>query len=186
MHSWKTVFWLFGVNFYISMFTFGGGYIVIPMIRKIFVQQKQLFTEAELLEMAAIAQSSPGAIAVNLSVLAGRRTFGIAGAWISAFGAVLPSFLILALISSCYDKRKHGQTEITRRKRRKRDDNSADEGLSDNCGTGRHYPRGQGAVYESAGGIACRRGTGGTAGLYAAGSDWAALYSERARNAAVS
>ena len=55
MHSWKTVFWLFGVNFYISMFTFGGGYIVIPMIRKIFVQQKQLFTEAELLEMAAIA-----------------------------------------------------------------------------------------------------------------------------------
>lgn len=103
MHSWKTVFWLFGVNFYISMFTFGGGYIVIPMIRKIFVQQKQLFTEAELLEMAAIAQSSPGAIAVNLSVLAGRRTFGIAGAWISAFGAVLPSFLILALISSCYD-----------------------------------------------------------------------------------
>ena len=103
MHSWKTVFWIFGVNFYISMFTFGGGYIVIPMIRKIFVQQKQLFTEAELLEMAAIAQSSPGAIAVNLSVLAGRRTFGIAGAWISAFGAVLPSFLILALISSCYD-----------------------------------------------------------------------------------
>ena len=60
MKSWKTGIWLFGVNLYISTFTFGGGYIVIPMIRKIFVQQKQLFTESELLEMAAIAQSSPG------------------------------------------------------------------------------------------------------------------------------
>ena len=103
MKSWKTGIWLFGVNLYISTFTFGGGYIVIPMIRKIFVQQKQLFTESELLEMAAIAQSSPGAIAVNLSVLAGRRTLGLAGALISAVGAVLPSFIILALISSCYD-----------------------------------------------------------------------------------
>ena len=103
MKSWKTGLWLFAVNLYISTFTFGGGYIVIPMIRKIFVQQKQLFTESELLEMAAIAQSSPGAIAVNLSVLAGRRTLGMAGAWISAVGAVMPSFIILALISSCYD-----------------------------------------------------------------------------------
>ena len=103
MKSWKTGIWLFGVNLYISTFTFGGGYIVIPMIRKIFVQQKQLFTESELLEMAAIAQSSPGAIAVNLSVLAGRRTLGLAGALISAVSAVLPSFIILALISSCYD-----------------------------------------------------------------------------------
>lgn len=77
MKSWKTGLWLFAVNLYISTFTFGGGYIVIPMIRKIFVQQKQLFTESELLEMAAIAQSSPGAIAVNLSVLAG----GVRWAW---------------------------------------------------------------------------------------------------------
>ena len=96
MKSWKTGIWLFGVNLYISTFTFGGGYIVIPMIRKIFVQQKQLFTESELLEMAAIAQSSPGAIAVNLSVLAGRRTLGLAGALISAGGAVLPSFITVS------------------------------------------------------------------------------------------
>lgn len=53
MKSWKTGIWLFGVNLYISTFTFGGGYIVIPMIRKIFVQQKQLFTESELLEMGS-------------------------------------------------------------------------------------------------------------------------------------
>ena len=83
----KKGFGFFGVNLMISTFTFGGGYIVIPMIRKIFVQQKQFFTEAELLEMAAIAQSSPGAIAVNCSVLAGRRTMGLAGALISALGA---------------------------------------------------------------------------------------------------
>ena len=58
--------WLFKVNFFISAFTFGGGYVVIPMIRKYFVTEKHLFSEDELMDMAAIAQSSPGAIAINL------------------------------------------------------------------------------------------------------------------------
>lgn len=67
----KRMLWLFGVNLYISAFTFGGGYVVLPMVRKAFVEKKGLFSEEELLDMAAIAQSSPGAIAVNLAVLAG-------------------------------------------------------------------------------------------------------------------
>ena len=61
--------WLFKVNFFISAFTFGGGYVVIPMIRKYFVTEKHLFSEDELMDMAAIAQSSPGAIAINLAVM---------------------------------------------------------------------------------------------------------------------
>ncbi len=94
--------WLFKVNFFISAFTFGGGYVVIPMIRKYFVTEKHLFSEDELMDMAAIAQSSPGAIAINLAVLAGFRTAGFSGAVLSGISSVLPPFLILSVISSCY------------------------------------------------------------------------------------
>ena len=55
----KQYLWLAGVNLFISAFTFGGGYVVIPMIRKYFVQGKGLFTEEELLDMAAVARSTP-------------------------------------------------------------------------------------------------------------------------------
>ncbi|CVI72149.1 putative chromate transport protein [Clostridiales bacterium CHKCI001] len=94
--------WLFGVNFFISAFTFGGGYVVIPMIRKFFVQKKQLIREEEIMDMSAIAQSSPGAIAINLAVLAGYRVAGFVGAVISCVSAVLPPLIILSLISACY------------------------------------------------------------------------------------
>lgn len=95
--------WLFKTNFFISAFTFGGGYVVIPMIRKYYVEREHYFNEDELMEMAAIAQSSPGAIAINLSVLAGYRVAGMKGAVLSAFSAVLPPLLILSIISMCYD-----------------------------------------------------------------------------------
>ena len=94
--------WLFKVNFFISAFTFGGGYVVIPMIRKYFVTEKHLFSEDELMDMAAIAQSSPGAIAINLAVLAGFRSAGFSGAVLCRVSSVLPPFLILSVISTCY------------------------------------------------------------------------------------
>lgn len=61
--------WLIAVNIYISMFAFGGGYVVVPLVRRSFVEKKKIFTEDELMEMSAVAQSSPGAIAVNLAAL---------------------------------------------------------------------------------------------------------------------
>ena len=94
--------WLFKVNFFISAFTFGGGYVVIPMIRKYFVTEKHLFSEDELMDMAAIAQSSPGAIAINLAALAGFRSAGFSGAVLCGVSSVLPPFLILSVISTCY------------------------------------------------------------------------------------
>ena len=94
--------WLFKVNFFIIAFTFGGGYVVIPMIRKYFVTEKHLFSEDELMDMAAIAQSSPGAIAINLAVLAGFRSAGFSGAVLCGVSSVLPPFLILSVISTCY------------------------------------------------------------------------------------
>ncbi len=90
------------VNLFISAFTFGGGYIVVPMVRRFFVAKKQYFTEDDLLDMAAVAQSTPGAIAVNLSALAGYRAAGIAGALISCFAAVVPPLVILTFVSAFY------------------------------------------------------------------------------------
>lgn len=98
----KLCIWLLGINLFISTFTFGGGYVVVPMIRKYFVAQKKLFGEDELVDMAAIAQSVPGAIAINLSTLAGFRVAGRTGAVISCIAAVLPSLVILVFISMFY------------------------------------------------------------------------------------
>ena len=94
--------WLLGINLFISAFTFGGGYVVVPMIRKYFVQRAGLFTEEELMDMAAVAQSSPGAIAINLSALAGWRVAGLPGVLVSAAAAVLPPLVILGIISQGY------------------------------------------------------------------------------------
>lgn len=95
----KTCLWLFWINLFIGAFTFGGGYIVIPMINKYYVWKKQLFSKEELLSMAAIAQSAPGAIAVNLSALAGHRAAGLAGTLASCAGAVIPPLVILSAVA---------------------------------------------------------------------------------------
>ncbi|RGY95440.1 chromate transporter [Clostridium sp. AM58-1XD] len=100
--SFSGLLWLFKINLFISAFTFGGGYVVIPMIRKYFVLEKSYFSEDELLDMASVAQSSPGAIAINLAVLAGYRTFGFPGAVVSGISSVLPPLVILGAVSSCY------------------------------------------------------------------------------------
>ena len=93
---------LFRITFSISAFTFGGGYIVIPMMRKYFVNGLELISEQELLDMAAIAQSSPGAIAVNIAVLVGYRVSGITGAIITCIGTILPPLFILSIVSFFY------------------------------------------------------------------------------------
>ncbi len=100
--SMKKYIWLLTTNLFISAFTFGGGYIVVPMVRQFFVIKKQCFTEEDLINMAAVAQSTPGAIAINLSALAGYKVAGIAGALISCFAAVIPPLVILTFVSAFY------------------------------------------------------------------------------------
>lgn len=95
-------FLLFRINFSISAFTFGGGYVVIPMMKKYFVNNLKLISEEDLMDMAAISQSTPGAIAVNIAVLIGYRIAGLTGAIISCIGTVLPPLIILTIISSFY------------------------------------------------------------------------------------
>lgn len=102
VQGFKRYAWLLAVNLYISAFTFGGGYIVVPMIRRFFVEKRQYMTEEDLMDMAAIAQSTPGAIAINLSALAGYKAGGVAGALISCVAAVLPPLVILTCVSAFY------------------------------------------------------------------------------------
>jgi chromate transporter len=73
------------------------------MMRRYFVKEHKYINENELLDMAAIAQSTPGAIAVNLAVLVGYRIAGILGAIITCIGTVLPPLIILSLISIFYN-----------------------------------------------------------------------------------
>lgn len=103
MKSIKTLWWLFKTNFIISAFTFGGGYTAVMMIRQQFVDKKQIMTEEKLMELSAIAQSSPGAIAVNLAALSGYHTARSTGLFVSAVASVLPALLLLSVIGGCYE-----------------------------------------------------------------------------------
>ncbi|MBU5368318.1 chromate transporter [Enterococcus avium] len=102
MTKLKHYLWLASISLFISTFTFGGGYVVVPMIRKYYVEKKRLFSNDELMEMAAVAQSSPGAIAINLSVLAGKKVAGLSGVFINAICSIIPPLVILGLISNWY------------------------------------------------------------------------------------
>ncbi len=93
---------LFFSTLYLSTFTFGGGYVIVSLLKKKFVDELHWVEEEEMLDLVAIAQSSPGAIAVNGAIVIGYRLAGIPGVLISVLGAVLPPFLILTGISLFY------------------------------------------------------------------------------------
>ena len=97
--KFKKLFWS---TFQISACTFGGGFVIIPLLRKKFVEDLKWIEEQEMLDLTAIAQSSPGAIAVNASILIGYRVAGFAGALVTILGTVLPPFLIISIISMFY------------------------------------------------------------------------------------
>lgn len=97
------LYWtLFSSTFYLSAFTFGGGYVIVPLMKKKFCDQLHWIEEKEVLDLTAIAQSSPGPIAVNAAILIGHRIGGMAGALVSILGTVLPPLIIITLISSAY------------------------------------------------------------------------------------
>ncbi|MDO5411649.1 MAG: chromate transporter [Lachnospiraceae bacterium] len=87
----------------ISAFTFGGGYVIISLLKKKFCDELHWIEEDEMLNMTAIAQSSPGAVAVNAAVVIGYKIAGVFGALICAIGTVIPPFVTILLISVCYE-----------------------------------------------------------------------------------
>ena len=83
----------------IGGFTFGGGYAMIPLIQKETVENKKWISDDDILEIIAIAESTPGPIAINSATFVGYRTAGVLGAMLATLGVVLPSFVIITLIS---------------------------------------------------------------------------------------
>lgn len=93
---------LFTSMLYISAFTFGGGFVIITFMKKKFVDQYHWIDEQEMLDYTALAQSSPGAIAVNAAILVGWRTGGLWGMIAAVLGTVIPPVAILSIISFFY------------------------------------------------------------------------------------
>ncbi len=89
-------------TFRLSACTFGGGFVIIPLMRKRFVDELHWIEEQEMLDLTAIAQSSPGAIAVNASILVGYHVAGISGALTAILGTVTPPLIIISAISLFY------------------------------------------------------------------------------------
>ncbi|MBQ8600833.1 MAG: chromate transporter [Clostridia bacterium] len=90
------VFWTF---FKIGAFTFGGGYAMVPLIQKEAVVKKGWITDDDILEIIAIAESTPGPIAINSATFVGYRAAGFFGAMSATLGVVLPSFVVILAIS---------------------------------------------------------------------------------------
>ncbi len=94
---------LFLSTFYLSAFTFGGGYVIVTLMKQKFVDELHWIDEEEMLDLVAIAQSAPGAIAVNGAIVVGYKLAGVTGLLTAVLGTVLPPFLILSVISVCYE-----------------------------------------------------------------------------------
>ena len=100
----KILLWkIFVSTLYLSTFTFGGGYIIVTLRTKKFVDEYHWIEEKEMLDLVAIAQSSPGAIAVNGAIVVGYKLAGILGAVVSIFGTIIPPFAIISIISVGYN-----------------------------------------------------------------------------------
>lgn len=99
----KQFYWkLFISTFSLSAFTFGGGFVIIPLLRKKFVEKLKWIDEEEMINLTAIAQSAPGAIAANASILIGYHLCGVLGSLITILGTVLPPLIIMSVISLFY------------------------------------------------------------------------------------
>lgn len=93
---------LFISTLYLSAFTFGGGYVIVTLMKKQFVDKYHWIEEDEMLDLIAIAQSAPGAIAVNGSIVVGYKLAGLGGAALAVIATILPPFAIITLISFFY------------------------------------------------------------------------------------
>lgn len=93
---------LFCVFFKIGAFTLGSGYAMMPQIKKELVTRRRWLDEDEFIDIVAVTQSAPGPIAVNLAVFLGLRIAGVKGLIATAFGSVLPSFIIILMIAMLF------------------------------------------------------------------------------------
>ncbi len=93
---------LFISTFYLSAFTFGGGYVIVSLMKRKFVDEYGWLSENEMLDLTAIAQSAPGPIAVNGAIVLGYQLAGLSGVMIATIATILPPFVIISFISFVY------------------------------------------------------------------------------------
>ena len=99
----KNALWtLFKSMFILSACTFGGGFVIVSLMKKKYVEELAWLEEEEMLDITAITQSSPGPLPVNASVIIGYRISGIVGSLIAILGTILPPMIIISLISVFY------------------------------------------------------------------------------------
>ena len=94
---------LFFEALYLSAFTFGGGYVIVSLMKKKFVDELHWIDETEMLDLVAIAQSAPGPIAVNGAIVVGYQLAGFSGAAVAILATILPPLVILSVISYFYE-----------------------------------------------------------------------------------
>ncbi len=103
MKNKRCILWkLFLATLFLSTFTFGGGYVIVTLMKKKFVDEYHWIEEDEMLDLVAIAQSSPGAIAVNGAIVVGFKLAGLPGTLVAILGTILPPFVIISAISVFY------------------------------------------------------------------------------------
>ena len=100
--KWTKIRKVFFSTLYLSAFTFGGGYVIVTLMKKKFVDELHWIDEEEMLDLVAIAQSAPGAIAVNGAIVVGYKLAGIAGALAAIIGPIIPPFVSLSVIFYFY------------------------------------------------------------------------------------
>lgn len=99
----RKILWkVFLSTLYLSAFTFGGGYVIVTLMKRKFVDEYHWIEEDEMLDLTAIAQSAPGAVAVNGAIVVGYKLAGLAGALTAIIGTVIPPFVIISVISAFY------------------------------------------------------------------------------------
>ena len=104
-----TLMRIFRSTFVLSAFTIGGGYTIVPLMENKMVNELGWIDSQEMMDMVAVGQSSPGAIAVNVSVLLGYKLMGIKGSLVALCGAVLPPLVIMLLVVIAFDEFKSNQ-----------------------------------------------------------------------------
>ena len=103
MEKLKTALKLFLIMFKIGLFTFGGGYAMIALLENEFVAKKKWLEHGEFMDMVAIAESTPGPIAINSATYIGYKRAGVLGSIFATLGVVMPSFIIIFAISLFFD-----------------------------------------------------------------------------------
>ena len=104
---------LFFEALYLSAFTFGGGYVIVSLMKKKFVDELHWIDETEMLDLVAIAQSAPGPIAVNGAIVVGYQLAGLAGTAVAILATILPPLVILSVISYFYEAFRDDQIVST-------------------------------------------------------------------------